>query len=370
MASPPAPYSLVTPEIESIHPYEPGKPLEELERELGISGAIKLASNENPLGPSPRALEAAQRELTTVNFYPEGDAPLLKDKLAANLGVPREGLVIGNGSNEILELLVRTFAVPGCHAVCSEHAFLVYELVLTAARVERSVVPMRGLTHDLVAMKAAINERTRLVFIANPNNPTGTYNTRAELEAFFDGLPEHVIVALDEAYFEYADAPDYAGGIELLDLHENLVVLRTFSKCFGLAGLRIGYGVTTPKLASYLNRVRQPFNTNRPAQAAAAAALDDLDYMTWSVAENAKHRAYVTAELENRGFTVTPSQTNFILVEVGRSGRQFVNAMMRRGVVLRAMDGYGFPNHVRITIGTADQNERLLEALDAERATW
>ena len=360
---------LVTPDIDSIKAYIPGKPLEELERELGITGAIKLASNENPIGPSPKAVEAARRSLEEAHYYPEGDAPLLKANLASHLDVPESHLVVGNGSNEILELMVRTFTTSSHHAVISDHAFLVYRLVLTASSVPFTSVPMRGMTHDLVAMKAAIRGNTRLVFIANPNNPTGTYNTRAELETFLTGLPQDCIVALDEAYFEYAEAPDYAGGLELRDLHENTVVLRTFSKVYGLAGFRIGYGVTTPVLAGYLNRVRQPFNSNRPGQAAAAAALLDTEYLERSVGTNRRERERLFAALRERGLEALPSQTNFILVAVPGGGANVVDALMRKGVVIRAMDGYGLPNHVRVTVGLDDQNDRFLKALDDVLAT-
>ena len=356
--------SLVTPEIASIKAYVPGKPLEELERELGITGAIKLASNENPMGPSPRAIAAMREELNQLNFYPEGDAPNLKRALAAHLGVGIEKLSVGNGSNEIIELLIRTFTTPQHHAVVSDHAFLVYAMVLKSSRVPLTSVPMRNMTHDLVAMKAAIRPNTRLVFIANPNNPTGTYNTRAELEAFLDGLSDNVIVALDEAYFEYAEASDYAGGVELLDRHDNLVVLRTFSKCYGLAGIRIGYGVANAEITGYLNRVRQPFNTNRVGQVGALAALLDTDYTALSVATNNAQRAYLCDALAGRGIDYLESQTNFVLVKVPASGAQVTDAMTRKGVVIRAMGGYGLPEHVRVTVGTREQNDRFLTTFD------
>ena len=355
---------LVTPEIASIRPYIPGKPIEELERELGITDAVKLASNENPLGPSPKAVEAIQKELAQLSYYPEGDAPNLKQALAAHLGVERKEVVVGNGSNEILELIVRTFATPAHHAVYSVHAFLVYPLVLTAARVPFTAVPMKDMTHDLVAMKAAITDKTRIVFIANPNNPTGTYNTAEELERFLTGLPEDLIVALDEAYFEYGDAPDYPDGLKFRSLHQNLIVLRTFSKCHGLAGLRVGYGIARPELINYLNRVRQPFNSNRLAQVGAEAALGDTEYIRFSVSENKRERSSLSAELGKRGLEYLPSQTNFILVKLPHPGSKVTQAMLHEGVIIRAMDGYGLPDHVRVTVGTAADNQRFLTALD------
>lgn len=356
--------ALVTPEIASIRPYVPGKPIEELERELGITGAIKLASNENPVGPSPKALAAITAELDQLAFYPEGDAPNLKAALAAHLRIDPTELVLGNGSNEIIELLVKTFTTPEHHAVFSQHAFLVYPLALTAARVPFTAVPMKAMKHDLAAMKAAITSKTRLVFIANPNNPTGTYNSRSELSEFLTGLPSECIVALDEAYFEYAEADDYAGGMEFRHLHANTVVLRTFSKCYGLAGLRIGYGVGRPEVVRYLNTVRQPFNTNRLAQIAAIAALADTEYTAYSVAENEKERAWVSENLRARGLEFLPSQTNFILIKMPAPGQKVVNAMLKEGVIIRAMDGYSLPQHVRVTVGTREQNQRFLGALD------
>ena len=356
--------ALVTPEIASIRPYIPGKPIEELERELGIVDAVKLASNENPLGPSPKAVEAIKRELSQLSYYPEGDAPNLKKALSAQLGVDRSELVVGNGSNEVLELIVRTFATTAHHAVYSVHAFLVYPLVLTAAGVPFTTVPMKDMTHDLVAMKAAINDKTRIVFIANPNNPTGTYNTIEELERFLTGLPEDLIVALDEAYFEYADAPDYPDGLKYRSLHKNLVVLRTFSKCHGLAGLRVGYGVARPEVVNFLNRVRQPFNSNRVAQVGAEAALGDTEYIAYSVSENRRERAWLSAQIAERGLEYLPSQTNFILIKLPHPGQKVTQAMLHEGVIIRAMDGYGLPDHVRVTVGTSKDNHRFLAALD------
>jgi histidinol-phosphate aminotransferase len=356
---------LVTPAIASIRPYVPGKPVEELERELGIQGADKLASNENPLGPSPRAIEAIRRAAAWVHYYPEGDGPFLKARLAEHLGVTPEEIVLGNGSNEILELLVRTYATPAHHAVISDHAFLVYRLVLTAASVPFTSTPMRAMKHDLEAMRAAIRPSTRLVFIANPNNPTGTYNTRVELEAFLEGLRDDVIVVLDEAYFEYVEASDFPDGLTLRARHPNVIATRTFSKCYGLAGLRIGYGVSSPELIGYLNRVRQPFNTSRIAQEAALAALGDRDFVAASVAMNREQRAHLIAALTERRLECVPSECNFVLVKVPRRGAEVVRALLHHGVIVREMDGYGFPEHVRVTVGRPEQNARFLAALDA-----
>jgi histidinol-phosphate aminotransferase len=356
--------SLVTDAIASIKPYVPGKPVEELERELGISNAIKLASNENLHGPSPKAVEAMRRVLTEVNFYPEGAAPNLRARLAEHLQVPGEELVIGNGSNELIELIVRTFTTTVHHAVISDHAFLVYRLVLTAAGVAFDSTPMRDMTHDLEAMKSAIRENTRLVFIANPNNPTGTYNTRDELESFLNDLPEEVIVVLDEAYFEFVGRDDYTGGIKLRDRHSNLIVLRTFSKCYGLAGVRVGYGVMRPGLATYLNTVRQPFNVNRLGQVAAEAALEDTEYLSSTLAVNAAERSRLEKAFAKRGVAYWPSVTNFILFDLERSGAEVTQQLLQKGVIVRPMAGYGLPTCIRVTVGLPDQNDRFLTAFD------
>lgn len=356
---------LVTPTIENIRPYVPGKPVEELERELGITEAVKLASNENPLGPSPKAVEAIKKELVNLGFYPEGDAPNLRARLAERLSVDATQIVLGNGSNEILELVVRTFATPAHHAVVSDHAFLVYNLVLMAAGVPFTSVPMRQMTHDLDAMKDAIVDNTRVVFIANPNNPTGTYNTKAELTRFLRDLPDDLLTVVDEAYFEYVEPSDYPNCITLQQQFPNLIVTRTFSKVHGLAGLRVGFGVMTSELANYVHRVREPFNCNRLAQIGAEAALSDHDFVAKAVELNRVERAKVREALNERGLRCGPSETNFVLFEVPTTGQAICNDLLKHGVIVRPMAGYGLPQHIRMTIGLPEQNDRFLEALDA-----
>jgi histidinol-phosphate aminotransferase len=357
--------ALVAENVASIRPYIPGKPIEELERELGISGAIKLASNENALGPPRSAIEAMRKEASEVHFYPEGGAPELRRALARHLGVTAAEIIVGNGSNELLELVLRAFSTRDHHAVFSQRAFLVYPLVCKAADVAFTAVPMTDdFRHDLPAMAAAVRDNTRLVFIANPNNPTGTYNTHDELARFLETVPDHLVVVMDEAYFEYVDADDYADSLALRGLHPNLLVTRTFSKCYALAGLRVGYGIGPEAMIDYMHRVRQPFNSNRMAQAAAVAALGDAEYVEYSIRFNNENRAALQDALDARGIDYLPSVANFVLIDVERPCGEVVDALMRRGVIVRGMTAYEFPNHIRVTVGTSEQNARFLKALD------
>lgn len=353
--------ALVTPTIESLVPYEGGKPLEELTRELGIRDAVKLASNENPLGPSPRALEAMQGLLAAVHFYPDGAAYRLREKLAAVHGVAMEEVIQGNGSNELLDLFVRTFARPEDHVVFADPAFVVYRIASLASGVPFTAVPLRDRVHDLEAMAAAVTNRTRLVFVANPNNPTGTYVGRDAVAEFLSKLPPEVIVVMDEAYIEYADAPDFPDSMKLRHLRERLFVVRTFSKIYGLAGLRVGYAVGPRNLVDYVNRVRAPFNVSALAQAAAIAALDDQEHLERSRELNRRERARLTAELARLGADVAPSQANFVLADFGRPARPLYEALLRKGVIVRPFGN--LPSSLRITVGTPTENDRLLAAL-------
>jgi histidinol-phosphate aminotransferase len=352
---------LVTPGIESLSPYEAGKPLEELERELGIGDAIKLASNENPLGPSPRALEAARRVLEGTNRYPDASAHRLRARLADVHGVAMEEIIQGSGSNELIELLIRTFTTPEQHIVFGEPAFVMYRLAALAHGVRFSAVPLRDLTHDLESMADAVEPDTRLMFIANPNNPTGTYVARAALERLLKRVREDVIVAIDEAYFEYADAEDYPDSLKLRGLRERLVVLRTFSKIHGLAAFRVGYGIGPLKLLDYMNRVRAPFNVNALGQEAALAALDDREHVEKSRRLNAEQRARLSAQLAKLGLVPAPSQANFVYVDCGRPAQPIYEQLLRKGVIVRPFGG--LPTALRITVGTAAENDRLLAAL-------
>jgi histidinol-phosphate aminotransferase len=352
---------LVSPSIESLMPYEGGKPVEELAREFGISDAIKLASNENPLGPSPKALAAARAVLNDVHRYPDANAFKLRERLAAEHGVPMADVIQGNGSNELLDLAVRTFCTSEHHIVFAEPAFVVYRIAALAHGVPFTAVPVRDLTHDLEAMLAAITPRTRLVFVGNPNNPTGTYVSLDALSRFLKAVPEEVIVLIDEAYIEYTSAADFPDSLKLRALHERLIVCRTFSKIHGLAGLRVGYGVSTAQLVGYMNRVRAPFNVGNLGQVAAIAALDDLEHVRQSHALNLSERVRVSARLTEMGLVVTPSQANFYLLNVKQSGRAIYDALLRKGVIVRPFAS--LPNSVRITVGKPAENERFLTAL-------
>lgn len=356
--------ALVNAPLRDFVPYQPGKPIAELERELGITGSIKLASNENPLGPSPRALAAIRDALDGVHRYPEGSGHALVRKIAAKIGVAPERVVIGNGSNEILELLMRGFMLPGDEAVFAHPSFAVYPLVVKALGGIGRAVPLRDLTHDLPAMARAITPRTKLVFVCNPNNPTGTAVTKEAFEAFLRAVPDRVIVAADEAYFEYMDDPSRVDSLQYQDSGKIVVTLRTFSKCYGLAGLRIGYGVGHPLLVEYLNRVRQPFNTNVLAQVGALAALDDDEHLRASIENNLRGKIALREGLDALGIGFTPTQANFLLVHLpGANGQEIHDRLLRLGVIVRPMGSYDLPGTVRVTVGTPEENARFLAAL-------
>ena len=352
---------LVSPTIESLLPYEGGKPVEELAREFGISDAIKLASNENPLGPSPKALVAARAVIDELHRYPDANAFRLRERIAAERGVPMAEIIQGNGSNEILDLAVRTFCTAAHHIVFAEPAFVVYRIAALAHGVPFTAVPLREHTHDLEAMLAAITPRTRLVFVGNPNNPTGTYVNLDALRRFLRALPPEVIVVVDEAYIEYASAADFPDCMKLRSEHERLIICRTFSKIHGLAGLRVGYGVSTPELIGYMNRVRAPFNVGNLGQAAAIAALDDVEHVQKSRDLNHAERERISARLNALGYSVVPTQANFYLVDVKQSGRAVYDALLRKGVIVRPFAS--LPNSIRVTVGKPAENDRFLSAL-------
>jgi histidinol-phosphate aminotransferase len=351
----------VPPYVETLQPYLPGKPIEEVEREYGISQVAKLASNENPLGPSPRALAAARQACAQVNLYPDGSAYYLKSALARKLGVPAEEIVVGNGSNEVLELLVRTFLGPDDETLTSANSFVVYKLA-THAHGRRCVeVPMIDHAYDLEGLAAAIGPRTRLVFLANPDNPNGTWFMRPALERFLARVPPEVLVVLDEAYIEYVSEPGFPDGLTLRGKFPHLVVVRTFSKIYGLAGMRLGYGILRADLANYLDRVREPFNTSLVAQAAGVAALSDDEHVARSRALVASERPFLSQGLAALGARVIPSQANFVLAEFpGRSGKDLFEPLLRLGVIVRPIGG---PSCLRITLGTRAENQKALTAL-------
>jgi len=345
--------------IRKLTPYVPGKPIEEVERELGLSGTVKLASNENPLGPSPKSLKAVTGHLYGIHRYPDGSGHFLKEALAERFEVTPDEIILGNGSNELLELIVRTFYAPGMNTVSSEKSFVVYPLVTQAVGGEFRAAPMNGETYDLDALAERVDERTLCVFIANPNNPTGTIITRRKLDRFFAAIPEEKLVVMDEAYFEYVGSPDYPDGLEYLKSGGHVMVLRTFSKIYGLAGLRIGYGFARPEIIDALNRVREPFNTGSLSQAAALAALGGGEHVEKSLAVNHTGRNYLYGVLEDLGFACTPTEANFIWVDTGRDEKALYEALLREGVIVRPMGG----GHLRITIGLPEENQRLVTAL-------
>lgn len=360
---------LATPGVRGLHPYEPGKALSALEREYGISDAIKLASNENPLGPSPAAQEAVRNTLGDIARYPDGNGYDLKRALADRLGLDIAGITLGNGSNDVLELIARAFLAPGAEAVFSQHAFAVYAIVTQAAgataRVAGAHDGTRGVRfgHDLEAMLRLISDNTRVVFIANPNNPTGTWLTQAELEAFLQQVPSQVIVVLDEAYLEYVTEAEYPNSLPWLQRFPNLIITRTFSKAYGLAGLRVGFALAHPQVTDILNRVRQPFNVNILALTAAAAALGDRAHLEATLKLNQAGMAQWREAIAELGLTAIPSVGNFICVDIGRLAAPVYEALLREGVIVRPVANYGLPNHLRITLGLAQENRRAIAAL-------
>jgi histidinol-phosphate aminotransferase len=359
----------LNPNLNAVPVYQPGRPIEEVARELGLpaGGIIKLASNENPLGPSRLALAAMRKALAQANLYPDGNAFYLKQKLAAKLGVTPANLILGNGSNEVLEFIGHALIAPGAEVVVSQYCFAVYPIVTALFGGKLVVVPAKACGHDLDAMLAALTPNTRVVFVANPNNPTGTSVTREDLARFVAAVPDNVLLALDEAYFEFLDAPldllpEIRGGRK-----PNLLLMRTFSKIYGLAGLRLGYGIGHPDLIAEFEKVRQPFNINAIAQAGALAALDDTAHVEKTRRVNSRGLRFYGRAFRKLGLEFIPSSANFVLVRVG-DGQRVFNQMQRLGVIVRPMGGYQLPEWVRISIGTPKENKRCLETLQAALA--
>jgi len=361
--------NLVAPPVRRLQPYVPGKPIAELEREYGFRDIIKLASNENPLGPGPRARAAMNAALSEIGLYPDGSGFELKRELSRRHGVPTEWITLGNGSNDILVLLAEAFLTGDTEAIYSQYCFAVYPIAVQAVGALARVAPARPaddrmpMGHDLDAMAALVSPRTRLVFIANPNNPTGTWLDASSLLQFLRGLPDSCLAVVDEAYFEYSRELDCADASEWLRELPNVVIVRTFSKAHGLAGLRVGYALSQPQIAETLNRLRQPFNVNSIALAAATAALTDPDHVRETVALNRAGLILLRSGLERLGVKVLPSAANFVLVDLGRAAGPVYEGMLREGVIVRPVANYGLPNHVRITTGTVAQNQRTLDAL-------
>jgi histidinol-phosphate aminotransferase len=351
------------PGISELKPYVPGKPLSELERELSITESIKLASNENPLGASPSVPQAIEAALPDLARYPDGGGFELRQVLARKHGVSADGITLGNGSNDVLDMVARVFLQPGAESLFSQYAFAVYPISSQAVGARLVIAPARDFGHDLDAMRQRVTPATRVVWIANPNNPTGTWLPRDELYAFLADLPPEVITVLDEAYTEYVAEADYPDATQWLEAFPNLIVTRTFSKAYGLASLRLGYALSHPAVADLLNRVRQPFNVNSLAQVAALAALQDQAFIGESVAVNRRGMQQLVQGVEALGLSYIPSVGNFLCVDFGRDAAPIDQALLRRGCITRPLANYGMPNHLRITIGRETENARLLGSL-------
>ena len=354
---------LAVPGVQGLHPYQAGKPIEELERELGISESIKLASNENPLGPSQLALDAVQGSLSELTLYPDAMGYRLKQKLSAVYGLSAEQLTLGNVSNDLLEMIARVFLNPGDEVIYSAHAFIVYKLVSQAINAKAIEIPAKDYAHDLEAIASAASANTKLIFLANPNNPTGTAFTAAQLHKFMAAVAPTTLVVLDEAYTEYVDDELLPDGLKLLADYPNLIVTRTFSKAWGLAGLRVGFAAASPEITDLVNRLRQPFNVNIPALVAAEAVLDDTEYLSRSVEVNRAGLQQLYTGLEHLGVSYIESYGNFIAVEFKSDAMPIYDALLRCGVIVRPVGIYAMPNHLRVSIGTEAENRRFLEAL-------
>lgn len=346
----------------NIEPYEPGKPIDEVKRELLLERVYKLASNENALGPSPKAIAAIKKVLKEINRYPDGACHYLKVRLAEKLKVCPGNIIFGNGSDEVMELAVHAFMNHNEEAIIAEPTFLEYRLIVEAAGDCIKTVPLVHFKYDLDAMRSAVTERTKLIFIANPDNPTGSYLTGSQIDKFMEGLPGDVIVVMDEAYYEFVAAGDYPDTLKYLK-DKNVIILRTFSKAYGLAGLRIGYGVAKAELIDAMNRVRQPFNVNTLAQVGALESLDDDGHLKRSVAAVWKGKKFLCRNLDKMGLSYIPSETNFILVDVQEDGRNIFEKLLRHGVIVRDMKPYKLDNYIRVSIGTQKENNKFIEAL-------
>jgi len=354
---------LIRDSIKQITPYSPGKSSREAKEELGLAEVVKLASNENPLGPCRRAIEAMQQAASEVYFYPDPVCRDLTAALAEKWDVDPAGILVGRGSDEIIHMMGLAFVNPGEEIVYSDPPFALYPMTTAIMDGQPVVIPCRDFTHDLEAMAAAITDRTKLIFISNPYNPTGTIVTAEQVGEFMKAIPDHVIVGFDEAYYEYVDDPDYPDCLDYVREGRKAVVLRTFSKAYGLAGLRIGYGIAPPELAMALKQVREPFNVSSIAQAAALASLADPDQVQRSFQLVQDGKQYLYEQFEQMGLEYVPAQANFIFVDVGIDSRKCFEELMRRGVTVRTGDIFGLPTHIRVTIGTMEQNRKFIEAL-------
>lgn len=350
------------PNIVHLPVYQPGKPVEDVKRELGLTEVIKLASNENPFGSSPKAKEAIAREMENISIYPDGAAVELTNAIAQRFGVNTDQVIFGAGSDEIILMIARAFLVPGDETIMADQTFPQYKHNVQIENATIIEVPLKDGTHDLKAMGERVTDKTKVVWVCNPNNPTGTINTADEVEQFLSKVPSHVLVVLDEAYCEYIDDPSFPDGLKLLAKYPNVILLRTFSKIYGLASLRIGYGIGRPDVIRSINQVREPFNTSRFGQAAALAALQDDEFIAFCREENKKGLAYFNRSFAELGLQAFPAYGNFIMVDVKRSGQEVFDALLRKGVIVRAGHKL-YPTYVRITVGSQEQNEKVIAAL-------
>ena len=353
---------LVRKNILDVTPYIAGKPIQETKRQLGLKDVIKLASNENPLGASPKAKDAIRKNLNNINRYPDSNSFYLKKRLASYLGVEPANLVLGNGSDELIDIIIKTFVEDGENIITADVTFLEYEIISKVLGREVITIPLRYFKYDLESIKKKIDKKTKLIFISNPNNPTGTYVTKYEIEDFIRDLPSNVLLVLDEAYDTFIDVDDFPNSLKYIK-NENVIILKTFSKAYGLAGLRIGYALAWAELASYMERVRQPFNVNSLAQAAAIACLDDKKFLQQTRKIILEGKSYLYDSLKNLGLPYVPSVANFILVDVGRDCMDVFRDMLKYGVIVRDMKQYGLKNFIRVTIGTKKENERFIRVL-------
>ena len=353
----------INPKVLNITPYQPGRPIEEVKRQLGLKEVIKLASNENPLGPSPKAVKAIKNALGKINRYPEGSCFYLRRALSKKLKVGPDNLIFGNGSDELIDIIIKTFCREGEEILTSEVTFLEYQIIAQQnGRLVRTV-PSKDFKYDLSALRENISPKTRVIFIANPNNPTGSYVHKREVEDFILSLPENILVVFDEAYFEFVDRKDFPRSLEYLKKGKNVIILRTFSKIYGLAGLRIGYGIAKKEFIQYLERCRQPFNVNLLAQEAAQAALSDMDFVKKSRKIAAEGKEYLYQSLKKIAVEYIPSATNFILLNLRQDGREVFKKLLQHGVIIRDMYQYGLKNFIRVTVGTEKENRKFIEAL-------
>ncbi|RXT08815.1 histidinol-phosphate transaminase [Ammoniphilus sp. CFH 90114] len=356
-------------EIESLGVYVPGKPIEEVKRELGLEKIYKLASNENPFGFSDLARDAMIREVNTTNSYPEGTAPVLAEKIALHLGVAKESVIVGNGSDELIRLLSRAYIRPEDEVIMADVTFPRYETNIQIEGGKVVTVPLVDGVHDLSGMLEAINDQTRMIFVCNPNNPTGTIVGRVALSEFIEKVPPHILLVVDEAYYEYVTDEDYLQTLPMLEDHPNLIILRTFSKIYGLAALRVGYGMMHPSIVKELMKVKEPFNTNRIAQAAACASLDDAGFVEDCKQKNAEGRTYLAEEVARLGYSSFPSQGNFIMIQLDRSGDEVFQALLKQGIIVRSGGLLGYPQTIRVSVGTPEENQAFIQAFKEAMVT-